>query len=143
MTTEELMKPRYKCIADYPQAPYNEGDDHKFIEGDLLIQCNVNGAITFKRHGRLGFMSVGVPCCAHPEKYPKIFQSLRWDEERRKEDMPEYVKHLNGTCYKIDRWKYSTAFQVWFDEDHISLWSNALNPSTKEEYESYINQKQQ
>lgn len=72
------MGQTYKCIANFPQPPYNDdSDDHKFIEGDLLEQCKVNGVVTFRRTGRLGHMSVGVPCCAHPEKYPKIFKLIK------------------------------------------------------------------
>lgn len=147
MTTEELMKPRYKCIADYPQAPYNEGDEHKFIEGDLLIQCNVNGAITFKRHGRLGFMSVGVPCCAHPEKYPKVFRPLLWWEERTIEELPAYVKLNPGNTFGTDEVfkvieikEYVDGIGLKIKPDVNPIELKCLLPSNETEYESYINQ---
>lgn len=140
MTVEELMKPRYKCIANYPQAPYNEGDEHKFIEGDLLIQGNVNGAITFRRYGRLGHMSVGVPCCAHPEKYPKVFQPLFWWEYRRLQDMPDYLFCPGLKSYfMVEQWNDKSFIIDGRTKKHYCNYV----PATKEQYESYINQKQQ
>lgn len=140
MTIEDLMKPRYKVIADYPQPPftndlYNVDNEHIFIEGDLLVQCNVNGALTFKRYGRLGHMSVGVPCCAHPEKFPKIFKKLEWWEDRKPEDMPLYIKYWDTSLYfPVDR--VCKGSEAPFKDTWTS--SN-FQPATLEEYNAYIN----
>ena len=69
MTTEQLMQPRYKVIADYPNSPYGLND--------VLTNKEVRFGM-----GRL-----------MPEHYPAIFRKLEWWEERAVEDMPEWVKY--------------------------------------------------
>lgn len=146
LTKEQLLIPRYKVIAYYPQPPFNEEtDEHKFIEGDLLIQSNVNGVSTFRRYGRLGHMSVGVPCCPHPEKYPKIFQPLHWWSDRNPEDMPEYYKH-SGThgVYKTNFRPQGGVVMLRFSStETVPTRLEYTEPATEEEYIAYINQKQQ
>ncbi|MDB5200560.1 MAG: hypothetical protein JWO92_2523 [Chitinophagaceae bacterium] len=76
MTTEELLKPGYKVIADYPLS------SKYFNVGEVLIWSNE------------GFYYAD-NCKMHKEtveKYPHLFKKLEWHEERKKEDMPEYVK---------------------------------------------------
>lgn len=70
MTTEELLKPRYKVIADYPGSQYSAGDILTVIGTELYTK----GSIEFF------------------EQYPHLFKSLQWWEDRKPEDMPEYVK---------------------------------------------------
>jgi hypothetical protein len=146
---DELLKPRYKVIADYPQPPftndlYNVGNEHIFIEGDLLIQSTVNGALTFRRYGRLGHMSVGVPCCAHPEKFPKIFKKLQWWEDRKLHEMPRYVKCIATPDQKIipgDVFKLAWIEPGW-GTDHVHtifLYTNCYIPATESEYNTYTN----
>jgi hypothetical protein len=76
MTTEELMKPRYKAIADYPYSGRKVGD--VFHPSDV------------KAHSL--FL----------DRYPHLFSKLEWWEERKTEDMPEYYK-IDGTIYKWER----------------------------------------
>lgn len=145
LSVEELLRPRYKVISDYPQPPFNEEtDEHKFIEGDLLVQGNVNGIITFRRYGRLGHMSVGVPCIAHPEKYPKIFQPLPWWSDRKPEDMPKYLRwRTKDQILKIVRYDDNGEFYYLNENDICGYCTDYTNPATEDEYTAYINQKQQ
>lgn len=142
MTPEKLLRPRYKVIADYPQPPFNEeGDKHKFIEGDILTYLKVNNTMTFIRTGRCGSMSVGVPCIAHPEKYPKIFQKLQWWEERTEEELLGlYVKKKYSPyiCTKVNApIGFGGKYFVW-DNLKNSVPFNNYIPITKEEYETYL-----
>lgn len=67
MTVEDLLKPRYKVIADYPGSNFNIGD---------ILH---NPEYFDKRNSNLN-------------KYPAIFKPLSWWEDRKPEEMPEYVK---------------------------------------------------
>lgn len=143
MTKEELLKPRYKVIADYPQH-YFKGEDkdneYKFIEGDILAYGKVNNSMTYRRIGRCGYMSVGIPCESNPELYPKIFRELEWWEEREEKDMPEYIKYNrldNGELKVVkvdeiiidginDKYRYGKSWNSFNSQDL---------PATKEEYE--------
>ena len=73
MTVEELLKPRWKVIADYPKSLYHVGD---ILNGgwrsEDLIYCDHDG-----------------PRWSH---YPHLFKKLEWWEERKPEDMPQYLK---------------------------------------------------
>lgn len=77
MSTEELMKVRYKVIADYP------GMDDFYKIGEII--------------------QPRYPI--HYGSYPHIFKKLEWWEERKESDMPQYVKSLNTTLiYKVFHW---------------------------------------
>jgi len=83
MTTEnkaidDLMKPRYKVIADYP--------DNEFSVGEILpdeVVSNEEDEIL---------------------KYPHLFKKLEWWEERRESEMPEYVK-IFDVVERFDKFK--------------------------------------
>jgi hypothetical protein len=152
LSVEELLRPRYKVIADYPQPPftndlYNVNNEHIFIEGDLLTQCNVNGALTFKRYGRLGHMSVGVPCCAHPEKFPKIFKPLQWWEDRKVDEMPEHVKwdynqkvddiKIKGLVEKVIKWVQDGSGVIV--SESMTIATCHWLPASEADYNAYIN----
>jgi len=63
---DDLLRPRYKVIADYP--------DNEFEVGEILpddVVSNEEDEIL---------------------KYPHLFKKLEWWEERQISEMPEYVK---------------------------------------------------
>ena len=78
MTTEELLKPRYLVIADYPGM-----DD----DGYYIGQVKENIAENY---------------CKLLDKYPHLFRRLEWWEMRDEKDMPEYVKRKtkDGRAYR-------------------------------------------
>jgi len=78
MTTEELMNPRYKVIADYPNSPFNIGEI-LLLKSKNCYESNLDKQIYTDRY---------------PEKYPHLFKPLAWPEERKPEDMPEYLKPI-------------------------------------------------
>lgn len=140
MTTEELLKPRIKVAADYPDCPYAVGsiiEIEEDQEGDQYLA--VSGFIVY-----------------FPEKYPHLFKKLEWWEERKLEEMPEYVK-ITSTPMLVERFiaigqivkihkHFSTSWGDYsksgcqvFGDDFMS-YSKCL-PATQTEYEQYINQK--
>lgn len=76
MSIEDLMKPRYKVIADYPNSCYRVG---------VIIDKYIR-PVTADFY----------------DKFPHLFQKLEWYEERSVDDMPEYVKRTsNGKVFHI------------------------------------------
>jgi len=72
MKPEELLRPRFEVIADYPHSEYEVGevlDRNWSWDGD-----DVNG---FNK-------SIS--------QYPHLFKELEWWEKREEKDMPEYLK---------------------------------------------------
>jgi len=122
MTVEELLLPRYKVIADYPDCPYVVG---------VIIHCEID-----PEGGN--YLNVADYWVYHPEKYPHIFQPLQWWEERKLEDMPEYVNY-NGGIYKVESPLTIIDGYIYTEGAVIECQLKLSLPATISEYESFIN----
>lgn len=133
MTQEQvdnLMKPRYKVIADYPRSCFNIGD--------IL---RVSGDCAGKGYTGSGVMPASV---YKPELYPHLFRKLEWWEDRTPEEMPEYVKFYQPMpemfkIGKVEKWELRrTRPIVTTDADRVRReLSDADLPSTEQEYLNY------
>lgn len=124
MTNKELLKPRWKVIADYPKSVFNVGD--------IIINNSSQDEyeyISWEDYGKDTYC---------PNEYPAIFKKLEWWEERELEDLPEYIKSKAG--------KYiSRVESYWIEDkravicgDYQAVWLQYFEPATEEEY---LNQK--
>jgi len=111
-TVTELMKPRFKVIADYPLSDYPIGHIHKavaWMTEDFFL------------------------------KYPAIFKKLEWWEDRKPEEMPLYIKHgANGKPRKIESFIEATG-TIYFEGGRQRRINPDWIPSTEQEYLTYIN----
>lgn len=113
MSTEELMKVRYKVIADYPKSKYKIGE---------IIECD--DMVTEAMVGNPRYFL-----------YPAIFKKLEWPEERKESDMPEYVKSKNHV-FKVRHYEITNdAFFSTDDNTWIMFLSRTI-PATQSEYEN-------
>lgn len=130
---EQLMKPRYKVIADYPNQYYSTGH----IVTELFCDDEYKDESFF-------------------EQYPAIFKRLEWWEERTPEEMPEYVK-LNPEnttggpeVFKVmDVKQYADGIVICHTSppDEISpfeqyVGANYFLPATEAEYNEYLTHSQ-
>ena len=112
LTVDDLLKPRYKVIADYPNS------------GDMV-----------------GKVYEAETCRAldYYKKYPNIYKELAWYEERSEEEMPQFVKTLNdsnGLVINIEKVKgWAGCNQVVEFENGEEGATEYWMPATKEEYE--------
>lgn len=125
MRKEELLKPRYKVIADYPNSIWTVGE----------ILPDFPEPYAKENFG----------------KYPHLFKPLQWWEERENKDMPEYVCHY-GELFKVQEWHIELApkVSVFINPkihsgyaDHATdgpLYGDIL-PATEQEYSDYIKSK--
>jgi len=94
LTTEQLLVPRYKVIANYPTS------NMYFNVGDVLSWSDQYNSYLGGKDASLHKDTV--------EKYPHIFKMLEWWEERQPEEMPGYLQETEGgkiekiTRYFID-----------------------------------------
>lgn len=130
LSVEQLMRPRWKVVADYPNSPYPLG---------YLIEC---------RHYDLEAIE-------HNTKYPAIFQPLQWWEERAESDLPEYVRVMphsdlcptcEGVWLRAQYWGDVSNLQVEIDNpddesDFTDIELRYCLPATREEYEAYLKTK--
>lgn len=135
MSVEELLKPRYKVIADYPGCTFSIGEICEPLSKDALYYSNKVSC-----EARNKMMS----------KYPHIFKPLAWYEERDVKDMPLYLKDNFGEVFKVS--KYSDILPVFYTDaiETKGKWKGsptpfnlkATVPATEQEYLTYINSNQ-
>lgn len=68
----ELLIPRYKVIADWPNSIYKIG------------------SILIGKDNGLYYNGVNHANFINPENYPHLFRKLEWWEERTPEEMPQF-----------------------------------------------------
>lgn len=139
MSTEKLMKPRWKVIANFPSYI-----DHELKIGDIVTAFNVDG---------FWCIDMGGDWWEMPEQYPAIFEKLKWWENRKEEDLPKYVKVtkksdrgiLIGKVYLLSDAELTKFYTINFFRPRINKqyayyevfhWPE-LEPATKEEYEAF------
>jgi hypothetical protein len=122
---EELLKPRYKVIADYPNSELGIGDLlMQYIAGSVWRHIWTSGEWT----------DITIH---NPEKYPHLFRKLEWWEERTNEEMPQYVKgEYEGKVYgiwKVIFWELDKGRGMLNDNSCVSF-SSFVVPATETEY---------
>jgi len=145
MTTEnkaidDLLKPRYKVIADYPYSKFNIGDIISMTHKEDVGMGQFEWATDFIGDEEDGMERYGEREFSY---YPHLFKKLEWWEERDKYNMPKYVsfphghhKFKEGEVVEVFNWyKYPDA--CIFHNHYHAGW---LLPATEAEY---FNQKQQ
>lgn len=132
MTKEELLKPRFKCISDFP--------GNEWFEVGEIYEVGFNGVIVKEEIRKWDKDNYII---TQPEKYPAIFLKLNWWEERKLEDMPKYVKWIKFNTVQLVHY-YNTdtlrgVFAVWGNKDDLNRTEiNLLLPSNEEEYNQYL-----
>ncbi len=143
LTKEQLLQPRYRVIADYPFSPYKNGDIIEPKDG-YWIASRVQSFEAFElRTVEHSFEERELT------KYTNLFERARWSDNRLREDFPEYVLY-DKTCVpakvlsvKCDEAGFVTEVETDAEPEEYyraAIWDF---PATKEEYEAYIQSKQQ
>jgi len=105
MTAEELMKPRYEVIADYPNSPYQIGD---IVQADSgMTSMHITSFDYTDEFGDNVVQHTHVPPLVF-DQFPVLFRKLNWWEHRNIEDMPnKLISHFSPEStevYHIEGW---------------------------------------
>lgn len=121
MSTEEqkiaeLLKPRYKVIADYPGSPFKVND----------VLNERNGEDKF--YNWIHMM----------ESYPHLFRKISWWEDREEKDMPEYLSRMIHGRKVVKK----LSGKNFLDDDYMEWQFGGYNrndflPATKLEFTTY------
>lgn len=123
---EDLLKPRFEIIADYPNNDF--GKVGTIIDRDWRLEGGNNSGI------------------AKISDYPNIFRKLNWWEKREESEMPMYLKDnekIGGgkvTYYKIEKWNMELMLGIIENGRKevcsILTWTPeyTYQPATEEEY---------
>lgn len=114
-----LLTNRYKVIAEYPDSTRGLG---------TVITIDSSKSEEWRqRH------------CDFHDKYPHLFQKLEWWEERKKEELPQYLKDINigTTIVKVFKWSEQNpdcfVSEANSDSGYLSYAKHYL-PATEQEY---------
>lgn len=117
--TIDLMKSRYRVIADWPSLDEIVIGD--IIEGEIFESESL----------------FNTPM----HDFPHLFKKLEWWEERKPEDMPRYVAHKLGGYYEVFQW-HKNSVGVWRCDVQIALFFiGDIVPISETEYNSYLKSK--
>lgn len=135
---EELLKPRYKVIADYP------GRRETMPIGHILILESFNNGRYWHEFTEVEPIHIDEGFA----KYPHLFKRLEWWEERKPEEMPQYVK-LGKRLIKVKQWAFDTVrtdvlFYNWEGDDTGAYvdYQPYTQPATEQEYLNSLPNKQ-
>ena len=149
--TNELLMPRYRVIADYP--------NNKFKVGDILYvhyhkPYHSNNTCT-KDKIFDGYTGMWIDL-SEVEKHPHLFKSIDWFWGRKESDMPKYLKFVwkgkIDEARKVEKWLYEDepknmgqingfTHESSFEKGlfpRVSL--NGWTPATEEEFNYFMNE---
>lgn len=141
MTTEELLQPRRKVLIDYPDSEYSVGQVIHFKDKSTAYTGTNEWQSEFIKNKNGG--GGGMRCIKYFEPYPLIFRPMEWWEERKVEDMPEYVKDENEPgeyeIIKVQKWEFVNGQAIGIAyHNHAGGYSvTYLLPATEQEYNEY------
>jgi len=130
--THELLTPRYKVEADYPNSPFKVGD---------ILMIEKHELHEFVRHGHLVTLHSTI------QQYPHLFRRMNWWEQRQIDDMPEYVKCVDSDCteyFKVTDWVFSEEENCLCkvdDDVYTGIgydYEGNITPATETEYLDYL-----
>ncbi len=151
MIKEELLRPRYKVMMDYPKSPFKVGQIVELKQGGLPSMPSDIWHTGFlpeiKDEGDYGHFVYAEPYFSN---FPQIFQQLIWYELREIPDLPEYLMNvMHESKYVIKVVKYEPyysggdieiphdSFYAYIDEKRYDPLIY-FNPATEEEYNEYL-----
>lgn len=125
-TPEELLKPRYKVIADYPGCKFKIGNILTYVREiaqtyDLWRNEKTGVEIIYSGFGA----------------FPHLFKKLEWWEDREPSEMPEYVKWTDtGVLCKYHN--HIGAYFYLADDNSFGYALTNTIPATAAEYDEYV-----
>lgn len=122
MTKEQLLKPRWKVIADFPDSDYVVGNIEDRDWSKYVNEEDETDGIVWSI-----------------SNFPHLFKELEWWEERAIEDLPDYVKYQKLIYKAKDKFLASVRCEAHsFDGKGLNAdWGSCL-PATEEEYLSNL-----
>lgn len=122
LTKEELFRKRYRVIAKDTSEKFKIGDIVHHPPEWIDYIWKVNNYIVY-----------------NPENYPHLFQELKWWEERKPEEMPEYISYYDTSMYfPVGPYICKTADAPFSSHGYTA---DFIQPATKQDYDNYIDKK--
>lgn len=140
-TPEELLKPRYKLIADYPGCGYEVG---------TILEVAEDGEL----YSRIAGYQLSVVKIMESEviKFSHLIHKLEWWEDREERELPKYIRIIKdvmptnrkldsfgetilaGTVILVKRWDVNVPY-INSKEFVVACYTE---PVTKDDYDHYL-----
>lgn len=138
MSKEDLLKPRLKVMLDYPDSDYEVGQIIEFNSKSAFYTGTMEWQTEWIKHKNGGG---GMRCIKYFEPFPLIFKPMEWWEDRKLEDMPDFIRYGDMAVYRV-RWDFSgnnLGYIAWAAdrEDYCLPLQSHVRPATLEEYNEY------
>jgi len=127
MNTEELLRPRYKVEEDWP--------GRRDFEVGLIVTLDKDFSPQYKKYEIEDCQGKRSYITAFFDQFPRQFKKLKWYEDRKPEDMPEYLKHDNVVS-KVKEYGWFKGGNSAKFEDGTTEYLARSEPATLEEYEA-------
>lgn len=128
------MKPRFKVIADYPDSPFGVGQILPLIFKAAGWRYEY---VTYEGQDYISESQL--------KEYPHLFKEMEWFEDRKKEDMPKYIKSKRtGNIGVVEKWnmsKESKAVDTYASVGSYCWFVTGIEPCTEQQYTDYVNQR--
>lgn len=136
LSVEELLKPRYKVVSDWP--------GRKDFEVGQVIVLDKKFSPQFQMYEIEDCQGKRQYINSFFEMFPLQFKKLQWWEERDKSTMPKYVKFPEGH-HNIEKGGVVEVFN-WYKYPDACIFHNHINagwmlPATETEYNDYLKTK--
>lgn len=139
MTTEELLRPRWKVIADFPGSKYTMG---QIIETNYWYDRSEEKGYEEHKMNKSWVVRTewNISSAQFFDSYPVIFKKLEWWEERNVKDLPNYVRYKGCEMFRLNTPKIGEVLKVNnYQEDCVNHnigcdWISLYEPATEEEY---------
>lgn len=137
---KDLTAPRRKVIAPYPNCPFEVGDILIFIPGFTIRMDGTPESITYSDVYKSGN---NIVLAGEVDKCTANFRKMFWWEDRKEEEMPEFLKYKNGV-YKVAGYFFDAKSNtVLFEDCTVSGEVGCMGmielcyPATLSEYTTY------
>jgi len=137
---KNLLNPRFKVIAEYPNTIFKKDD---ILERIKYKDTDINISELLTNSKRCGINKLSGLHFSDLEKYPHLFKKLNWWDERKQDELPTYLKSETQVVkpeWELIEWQ---GRQYWRANTNEKLFGShykleSFTPSTKEEYEQSL-----
>lgn len=127
MNPQDLMKPRYKVIADYPGNKMKVGGIIELMPYGSFV----GDAFHSKDGSKIWFDKYEIDDF---KNYPAVIRLLSWWEERKAEDMPEYIRLNQIQVVKVGKHHSQRHDEFYASDTKYNYAYGICKPATESEY---------
>lgn len=146
----QLLKPRYKCVADFWKNPFKIGDiiQMSFKRTSFWPFFNEDGSEDLNEYWHAKVENEKGTSFYNElafSRYPNLFKPLKWCEDRKPEELQTvtYIKEVVGfslsmdSVHRVNQWRFDFEPMIEIDAGRFNPWH--FVPVAETDYLIYLN----